>query len=237
MKCSKCNAEIADNAKFCPICGTKVEIENKCPNCGATIKKDAKFCPECGGKIEKECKCPECGVEVKEGTKFCPKCGAKIDVGNIDNEQIATFELQDNNNIEPLSTQQSETLTGTKSKLINKLSRKEKILIVSAVVTLIVIGIIVILVNNNSDNGYGSYSSSSSQKETYSNEYFSFKYPSDYKIINEDNEYGSGVECEIKGTGVSSVEIYAMPDASLYILDEQETKEVCKMLYLVLIKN
>lgn len=51
MKCSKCNAEISDNAKFCPICGSKVEQESKCPNCGAIVSNDAKFCTKCGAKI------------------------------------------------------------------------------------------------------------------------------------------------------------------------------------------
>ena len=98
MKCTKCNAEIADNAKFCQICGAKVEIENKCPNCGATIKKDAKFCPECGDKIEKECKCPKCGTIVADGVKFCPKCGTKVN-GDEDNivADAAKYESQAKN--------------------------------------------------------------------------------------------------------------------------------------------
>ena len=54
MKCSKCNAEIADNAKFCPKCGAKVEkVEptNVCPNCGNVLKEGVKFCTKCGTKI------------------------------------------------------------------------------------------------------------------------------------------------------------------------------------------
>lgn len=56
MKCLKCNAEIADNAKFCPKCGAKVEkVEpiNNCPNCGEVLKEGARFCTKCGTKIEK----------------------------------------------------------------------------------------------------------------------------------------------------------------------------------------
>lgn len=77
MKCSECNAEIADNAKFCPVCGAKVEKEEPvkiCPNCGEVLKDGAKFCAKCGCKIEKECKCPKCGTAINESAKFCPVC-------------------------------------------------------------------------------------------------------------------------------------------------------------------
>ena len=97
MKCSKCNAEIAENAKFCPICGAKVEPESKCPNCGAPISKDAKFCTKCGCRIERNLKCPECGTEISEEDKFCTKCGAKIgDDSCNNNQQYVTI----NNNID-----------------------------------------------------------------------------------------------------------------------------------------
>ncbi len=90
MKCSECNAEIADNAKFCPKCGAKVEKEvpvKNCLNCGEVLKDGAKFCAKCGCKIEKECKCPKCGTAIKDGAKFCPMCGTKIAVDNVGNEK------------------------------------------------------------------------------------------------------------------------------------------------------
>ncbi len=52
-----------------------------CPSCQAIIKKGSKFCPECGTKIEVSNKkkfCPDCGKPVDEGIKFCPECGAKL---------------------------------------------------------------------------------------------------------------------------------------------------------------
>lgn len=49
MKCIKCNNEIQNGFKFCPICGTAVAITIICPKCGATdIPQDSKFCPDCG---------------------------------------------------------------------------------------------------------------------------------------------------------------------------------------------
>ncbi|MHC6202122.1 zinc ribbon domain-containing protein [Breznakiellaceae bacterium SP9] len=50
MNCKKCNAEIAENAKFCLECGEKVEREPACSGCGAKLVPNTKFCPECGTK-------------------------------------------------------------------------------------------------------------------------------------------------------------------------------------------
>lgn len=51
MKCSNCGAELADGAKFCGECGTKVVVQNTCPECGTVCPADAKFCAECGHKF------------------------------------------------------------------------------------------------------------------------------------------------------------------------------------------
>ncbi len=88
MKCLKCNAKIAEDSKFCPICGEKVDVEIICPNCGTIVERDAKFCHKCGRKIERKYKCPECGAEIKDGNKFCHKCGRKIDAGCVDDESF-----------------------------------------------------------------------------------------------------------------------------------------------------
>ncbi len=64
---------------------TTDEVENTivCPSCSANIKAGSKFCPECGTKVEivkKNKFCPECGTPAPEGTKFCMECGSKIGV-------------------------------------------------------------------------------------------------------------------------------------------------------------
>lgn len=53
VECPNCKFKVSANAKFCPECGTKIEIQkNKfCPDCGATLTPNAKFCPECGHKV------------------------------------------------------------------------------------------------------------------------------------------------------------------------------------------
>jgi len=52
MNCAKCNAEIAENSKFCLECGAKVgTAELVCAGCGVKLLPAAKFCPECGTKV------------------------------------------------------------------------------------------------------------------------------------------------------------------------------------------
>jgi ribosomal protein L40E len=60
MICKKCNSSFADNAKFCPKCGTKAEeqptVQNtpmkKCPKCGTENPSSAKFCKVDGYNFE-----------------------------------------------------------------------------------------------------------------------------------------------------------------------------------------
>jgi membrane protease subunit (stomatin/prohibitin family) len=76
-KCTKCGADLPENAKFCLECGEKVVADGMivCPECGNTVAK-GKFCPECGHKFVTAC--PKCGTELASGTKFCPECGEKL---------------------------------------------------------------------------------------------------------------------------------------------------------------
>jgi predicted nucleic acid-binding Zn ribbon protein len=59
VKCKNCGAEIEKGAKFCKVCGAKVDDiidveadeknpEKHCPNCGKEVKSDRSFCLNCG---------------------------------------------------------------------------------------------------------------------------------------------------------------------------------------------
>lgn len=50
MKCTNCQSEIPQNAKFCPNCGASVIVELKCVN-GHKMLSGQKFCCECGGPL------------------------------------------------------------------------------------------------------------------------------------------------------------------------------------------
>ena len=106
MKCTNCNAEIDDNAKFCTECGTKTEMHIFCANCGTKLEEGAMFCSNCGEKVgnatidiqeEKKCHihnyetsvtdrtiiCPNktCGKEVSAKFTECPFCGTSLHSG------------------------------------------------------------------------------------------------------------------------------------------------------------
>jgi len=76
-KCSKCGAEMPENAKFCLECGEKTELPRgiKCSQCGE-ITPAGKFCLHCGNPMAR--KCPKCGTDVPANGKFCLECGGKL---------------------------------------------------------------------------------------------------------------------------------------------------------------
>jgi hypothetical protein len=47
-------------------------------SCGAQVSRGAKFCPECGTKVELKQLCGGCGVESTPGAKFCSDCGHRF---------------------------------------------------------------------------------------------------------------------------------------------------------------
>lgn len=47
-KCTKCGAALRDGAKFCSICGTKIEVRRFCTECGEELGPGDKFCSQCG---------------------------------------------------------------------------------------------------------------------------------------------------------------------------------------------
>lgn len=50
----------------------------KCSNCGASLAEQAKFCIECGTKVAPAViKCSGCGNELPANSKFCQECGQK----------------------------------------------------------------------------------------------------------------------------------------------------------------
>ncbi len=54
MKCSNCQSELLEGAKFCTSCGTPVKNESQgplCATCQAPLLPDAKFCTTCGTPV------------------------------------------------------------------------------------------------------------------------------------------------------------------------------------------
>ena len=54
MKCYKCNTPLAEDAKFCPLCGARNDgTANFCTSCGSQVDPDSQFCTECGAPVQK----------------------------------------------------------------------------------------------------------------------------------------------------------------------------------------
>lgn len=56
--CVRCQAQLADGARFCASCGTPVaaaaranEARKFCSSCGNKLDHNARFCPSCGGAV------------------------------------------------------------------------------------------------------------------------------------------------------------------------------------------
>lgn len=104
MKCTKCNAEIDDNARFCPECGSKIEKFAFCSNCGAKLEESATFCSNCGEKIgclstdkvEKK-NCPYCGEEILATATKCKHCGEWLDDEDDGEEEGNINEIEEDN--------------------------------------------------------------------------------------------------------------------------------------------
>ena len=79
-KCPKCGNDVAPTAKFCTVCGNKIERKNPlaCPECGYITNPGDNFCKSCGYKLVQDMYCPQCGEKVVNGQSFCTKCGNKL---------------------------------------------------------------------------------------------------------------------------------------------------------------
>lgn len=89
MKCKFCNADIEQDAQFCPNCGKNLSKLKKCMKCGTLLDDDELFCHECGTKQEMEetvakidetespleKQCIYCGETIESESAFCPYCG------------------------------------------------------------------------------------------------------------------------------------------------------------------
>ena len=52
-QCPYCNAQIADDSKFCGECGKEIPQGTVCYHCGASVNENDSFCPNCGKNLKK----------------------------------------------------------------------------------------------------------------------------------------------------------------------------------------
>ncbi len=89
MICQNCQAEIPDDAAFCPFCGAKYVRKDICPKCGKPFAEGEIYCTACGARLDGKAVCRNCGT-VFEGN-FCPKCGTAAEIA-AESEQKASRE-------------------------------------------------------------------------------------------------------------------------------------------------
>jgi len=72
--CPNCNAELPEEALYCPDCGLPIK-QRVCPKCGAPASPTADICQTCGAWLL-EGKCKFCYADLSSNDAlFCPECG------------------------------------------------------------------------------------------------------------------------------------------------------------------
>lgn len=71
------HAQMAEDDKHLAEKDWRQGVRATCPQCEAPLADNAKFCPECGAKIQQIIFCAQCGGKMKPEAKFCSECGAK----------------------------------------------------------------------------------------------------------------------------------------------------------------
>jgi predicted amidophosphoribosyltransferase len=105
--CTACGADVTGK-KFCPDCGTAVQVGatqtansqgmTTCPNCHGEVKASAAFCIHCGTTLKSQTQqetvlptptpistpalstCPACHAQIPAATVFCTQCGHDVRV-------------------------------------------------------------------------------------------------------------------------------------------------------------
>jgi len=91
MKCSQCQFENRESAKFCKECGANLELA--CSSCGSVYEPGSKFCDECGYPLARESQIdssisPSKGERKHVTVLFSDLCGYTTISEKLDPEEI-----------------------------------------------------------------------------------------------------------------------------------------------------
>lgn len=73
-ECPKCKAQLEDDAIFCGVCGTRLEMDETEAHVEEAVVSEKKYCIHCGGVLD-------------ENGSFCPYCGKTQDVEEEQKEE------------------------------------------------------------------------------------------------------------------------------------------------------
>lgn len=68
----------------------------QCPYCNAQMADESKFCGECGKEYPQGNMCPHCGARVFDGDVYCQDCGRNLTNGSYADNRIFNEQIQDN---------------------------------------------------------------------------------------------------------------------------------------------
>src|SRR5579863_3264265 len=118
--CTSCGHDVTGK-KFCPECGTPVQVaiaptveaaSSTCPRCNGAIKPGASFCMHCGASLVAQTsvataqsqaeqpqtrQCIACHAEVPTTTAFCTNCGQPMQTTATASTPVASAPTYCNN--------------------------------------------------------------------------------------------------------------------------------------------
>lgn len=120
ISCTHCGHDVTGK-KFCPECGTPVQVAQAepamttCPRCSGVVKASAAFCMHCGSSLGAQAvaavsapatmvpqpatrQCIACRAEVAAGSAFCTNCGQSIHSGPAAPSQVYCHSCGTQNN-------------------------------------------------------------------------------------------------------------------------------------------
>lgn len=117
MKCSYCNTDLKQGAKFCPKCGREVVVNDVCINCGKPIKLGASFCPYCGANQH-----PQQFVQAQEDDNI----QSNVEVVPSETDETALKIEQEPRSVNTAEIQSEEEQEAPPSDVVNASSKEEQ---------------------------------------------------------------------------------------------------------------
>ena len=120
-----------------------------CDDCGAVVSSVDKYCPQCGTRLEISpetvlnsvgspvARCPVCGAQVDARANFCESCGASLNAGN---PRVANGNQVSQRNVIEKPQKAAKKPTVQRNKERQKLPRFEPWQLITGVVVLVLVG-------------------------------------------------------------------------------------------------
>jgi len=81
MLCPACQREVPQGSRFCGHCGKTLVVFSHCSKCSANLAPNARFCPYCGHPVDQAPQgkhCSQCGADNLANSIYCNQCGERL---------------------------------------------------------------------------------------------------------------------------------------------------------------